>query len=1029
MGQVRVYRYVDAALIRAAAYPSGLVLPPPPDLSGDGDANAGRWRHWIEQVWAQEPVALAVEQASPVLADRISQLCAGLTGQPGQVRRIAVSLHRYLLRLRHRSTPFGLFAGIAPARIGPGLVVRWGEDHRLVARVDAVWLADVIARLEACPELLRRLPVMADSTCFVRDGRLVVPCQQPPLDSRSAPAEVSVRHTRAVQTVVAAAALPVAAGDLAAKLAASYPDTPPETIESFLAELVSRRVLLTSLRPPMTVTDTLGHVIGQLSAVDAGNIAAVAPAVRALHEIQATLARHTGATSATRRGLRASAAEAMTAQSSIAEQPLAGDLRLDCSLTLPSEVAREAEKAAGALARLTPFPSGSLAWQDYHTRFLERYGTGTLVPVVRLTDPDTGLGFPAAYRGSLAPRPAPALTARDERLLALAQRAACEGTREIVLTEALLSGLAPGPAGIPLPQIDLRFQLRAPTPGALERGDFTLAVTGLTPAAGATAGRFLDLLDTADRDRMTVAYTSLPTLDSDAIRAQVSSPPLHVRTENVSRAPALWPVISVAEHRSGPALPLEDLAVTADVTRLYLMSLATGRPVEPTVMNAVDLANFTHPLARLLCELPRARAAAFGPFTWGAASRLPFLPGVRYGRTVLAPPTWRIEGAELAGPEASFAQWTASLAAWRRRFRLPGTIDLGDDDRLLRLELDHNADAALLRAELHRSGHATLREAPGPTAYGWFDGRAHEITLALASARPPGPPRSGVRTRAVVVEHDHGHLPGASTCAYLKLYGHPDRVPEILTSHLSRLWDGWDSPPEWWFVRYRDPLDHLRLRFRLPHPEAFGQVCARVGAWAANLRRRGLLGQVQWDTYYPEAGRYGTGPTLTAAEAVFVADSAAAIAQLTLTASGAASPQAIIAASLVDLAASITGDTGSGMRWMIDHVTAGTAAHPARPVHQEATRLANPRDNFASLRDLPGSDRVTAAWATRREAVEHYRIRLAADGGEPEAVLPSLMHLHHLRAAGIDEAGEHACYRLSRSVALAWASRSAGAVS
>ena len=33
-----------------------------------------------------------------------------------------------------------------------------------------------------------------------------------------------------------------------------------------------------------------------------------------------------------------------------------------------------------------------------------------------------------------------------------------------------------------------------------------------------------------------------------------------------------------------------------------------------------------------------ARAAACGPFSWGAANRLPFLPRVRYGRTILRPP-------------------------------------------------------------------------------------------------------------------------------------------------------------------------------------------------------------------------------------------------------------------------------------------------------------------------------------------------------------------------------------------------------
>jgi lantibiotic biosynthesis protein len=262
--------------------------------------------------------------------------------------------------LRYRPTPFGLFAGIAPARIGPGLAVRWAEEHRPVARADAVWLAELIGRLEACPELLRRLPILADSTCFVRDGRLVVPCQQPAHDSRTAPREVSVRHTRAVQIVIAAAALPVTAGDLASELAARYPGMPAGAIESLLAELVACRVLLTGLRPPMTATDALGHVAAQLSAVGADTIPAVAATVRAVREIQAALARHDGAAHGDREGLRRAAATAMTAQASVTEQPLAVDLRLDCSLTLPYPVIREAEKAADALARLTPSPESSL---------------------------------------------------------------------------------------------------------------------------------------------------------------------------------------------------------------------------------------------------------------------------------------------------------------------------------------------------------------------------------------------------------------------------------------------------------------------------------------------------------------------------------------------------------------------------------------------------------------------------------------------------------------------------------------------
>jgi len=1028
---VRVYRYVDAALVRAVAHPGGLMLPPAPEeLTGCARMDAERWRHWIERVWSNDPFAEAVELASPVLADRVRR-CAEHAQPPKQIQRTGTSLHRYLLRLQHRSTPFGLFAGVSPAHFGPGLMVRWGEEHRPTARVDAVWLSQVIARLEACPELLRRLPVMANSTCFVRDERLVTPYQRPNHDNRRAPAEISVRHTPAVRAVMTTASAPVITGDLAGQLAADYPDTPTEGIEALLAELLVRGFLFTSLRPPMTVTDPLGHVIDQLMAVNAENITPMAPTVRALRDIAATLTRHGEARPEVRRGLRASVTEVMTAQSgTTVEQPLAVDLRLDCSLTLPQEVAHEAEKAVGALARLTPLPSGSPAWQDYHSRFLERFGSNALIPVGHLTDPDTGLDFPAGYRGSLLPQSAPGLTDRDEQLLALAQRAACAGVREVTLTDALMNDLAHGTSAIPLPHIDVRFHLQAPTRSALERGDFTLVVTGLTPAAGATAGRFLPLLDDADRDRMADAYASLPTLNSDALRAQVSCPPLHVRTDNVGRAPALWQhVISLAEHRSDAVLQLDDLAVTADATRLYLVSLSTRRPVEPAVLNAVDTANFTHPLARLLCELPRARAAVFGPFAWGAASCLPFLPGIRHGRSVLAAAAWRIEATALAGRDASLPEWAESLAAWRQRFHVPDTVDLGDDDRRLHLTLNQRSDAALLRAELNRTGHATVRAAPEGGAYGWFGGRAHEITLTLASTRSPVPSSASTRaTGPAPVGRDHGHLPGASTWASAKLYGHPDRVPDILTSHLPRLWDGWDNPPEWWFVRCRDPQDHLRLHLRLHHPEMFGHVASRVGMWAADLRQRGLLGHLQWDTYYPETGRYGAGAAMSAAEAVFAADSTAALAQMVFTTTGAAHPQAVMTASLIDLATAVIGDVSTAMRWLVDHISTGATTHPTRPIHQETMHLANPDNSFAALRDLSGGSDVIAAWTARHEAIDTYRARLTACGGtDPQVILPSLMHTHHLRTAGIDEADEHICYRLARSAALAGIARGGGA--
>lgn len=1020
-----MYQNIDTALVRAAAGPDAKELPALPDVDEQAPGAVDAWRQWLEDVWSHQAVAEAVEVASPVLANRISAICSGPARRPRQVRKAAASLARYLLRVQHRATPFGLFAGVAATSFGPRLELSWGEKHHVSARPDAVWLADVITRLEGCPELLRRLPVVADQTCVVRDGALTIPHRQQHYaqDAPGRAASVSLAYTKAVDMVLRSAQSPVVVGDLADALAIRYPDTPMHAIDGLLDKLVGQRVLISSLRAPMTVFDALGHLVDQLAAARADDLPSLTPVVQQLRELRNEVGRHDGAAPEARRESRAAISARMAAMSTVGTQPLAVDLGLDCSLTLPQEVAREAERAATVLAHLTPLPSGYAAWQEYHARFLERYGIGAHVPVRELIDPDTGLGFPAGYRGSLLQQSTPALTARDEQLLEMAQRAALDGTDEIVLDDETITALSSSPSQVPA-HAQMSFRLHAPTRTALESGAFELVVVGLTAGAGNTVGRFLSLLDPADLDHFTEAYAALPTRDPGALPAQISSPPLRARTENVARAPLTLPyLISLAEHdTSNRALPLHDLAVGAHAERMYLVSLSQGRTVEPTLLNAVNLPNYTHPLARFLHEVHRARTAVLAPFSWGAARHLPFLPRIRYGRTVLAPARWRLTRADLGGPKAPWPDWTDSVAAWRNRSPLPHSVFLGDDDQRLRLSLDNQAHLRLLRAHLERQDHATLHEAPDPTAYGWFGGRAHEITMALATAPKPTP-RPARRSAPITVARDDGHLPGTSPWAYAKLYGHPDRVPDILTRHLPDLLTGWDALVEWWFVRYSDPDPHLRLRFLLPHEDAYGEAVRRVGTWAAGLRASGLLGRATWDTYYPETGRYGSGAAMAAAETAFAADSRAAIAQLKLTAGTGLHP-AVTAASTIDLVTTLTGNTAAAMRWLTNTIGKPSGPAPARQVHNEAMRLADPHRDFAALRALPGGEETVGAWIERRQALTAYSNHLTGEKGPAQdSVLNSLLHMHHIRTAGIHPTCERDCRRLARAAALSWLAR------
>ncbi|MDX3588258.1 lantibiotic dehydratase [Streptomyces europaeiscabiei] len=1014
-----MYRAIDASMIRASVFPLAATLPAWPDLDGEAPADVERWRNWIAQVWADDTRAASIDFAAPLLATAIRDGLDGERQRPRTVRRTAASLARYLLRMQHRATPFGLFAGPAPVSIGGTARVTWGKEHRAFARADAEWLNIAITALEGNREVLRRLPVVADPTCTIRGNRVAVPHQS----GTHGPTDTTLRRTRAVEAVLTLARTPIMVGDLVGKLHGAYPDTPTAVIEDMVSSLVAHRVLLTSLHAPMTCDDALGHLIAQLDATSAAATSGGAEAVVELRKIHQLLTLHDIAAQGEQQALRVQAAARMNTLTDTTTHTLVVNVRPDCDIVLPTAVTREAERALKVVSRISPYPNGSPAWQDYRARFLERYSMGAIVSLRDLTDPDTGLGFPVGYRGTVLKRPVLATTRRDDHLLALAQSAAFNDRRGVALTEENIKAMSLGePTQVPA-HVELCFTVLSPSLEDLEHGRFHLVTAGLSLAAGTTTGRFLTMLDQSDRDRMTAEYAALPTLAAGAVRGQVSSPPLRIPTRNVGCAPAVVPhVLSVGEYNPDATLDLDDLGVVADSRCLYLLSLSTGQFIEPSVMNAVELSSATHPLVRFVTEMHRSHTAILTPFAWGAAARLPFLPEVRVGRTILSAACWRLNARDLSDDSRD---WMFRFTDWRIRYGVPRTVYVGGNDQRLRLDLDISAHRQLLRAELDRHRTVTLHEAPDEAAFGWV-GRAHEITVSFASDQPPS--LAPINRTATVVRHDSSRLPGAGEWAYLKLYGNADRAPELLTSHLPSLLHDWDADARtWWFTRYNDPDSHLRLRLRLPNPNAFGEAAQHVAAWADELRAEGLLQRVQWDTDEPETGRYGTGPALTAAEQVFVADSAAALAQIALPIPDRLWP-AVTAASFVDIADAFLGSPTDGRAWLTTNLLKNEGGATTRDVLAAAVRLSSPGPDHAAMRALPNGEHLVTTWARRRTALTAYRQALETHGADPAAVLPSLLHMHHNRVAGIDPDSEAICRRLARAAALSWTAREEGAL-
>jgi lantibiotic biosynthesis protein len=459
-----LYQCAGTAVLRASSALPGPGLPPWPAPAG----TAGHWRSWLAPVWADDPFRRAVTVASPDLAGQVAAVLDGRVTDLRRARRASLAVARYAIRHARRSTPFGLFAGVAPARFGGPPAARVGDAHETACRPGPEWLDAAIGAIEADSGAMADAEVTVNNLAIVRDGRVRVPAE--------GTSEFSLKLTPAAALVLEAARAPVRCSALAGKLAAEFPQAGEDRCATLVTELLRARVLRSALRAPATVADPASILpAGSLPAGGRGRIAV--------------------------------------------------DMRLDASVRLPDAVATEAETAATVLARLAAHPFGTLAWQRYISLFAARWGGGGEVSLEQLTDPATGLGLPDGF--GTASEPPRTMTLRDRLLLELAGTAALEGRRSAVLTEGMITALeaaAGGPASALAPHFEVCAQVQASSLGALAKGSFRLRVHTVSRSAGTMTGRFWHVLPEAAE-----GIAGLPTVDPWAELAQLSFHPSRVR--------------------------------------------------------------------------------------------------------------------------------------------------------------------------------------------------------------------------------------------------------------------------------------------------------------------------------------------------------------------------------------------------------------------------------------------------------------------------------------------------------------------
>ncbi|MEA2570282.1 MAG: lantibiotic biosynthesis protein [Acidobacteriota bacterium] len=852
-------------------------------------------RERLQALLSRPEVADAIFLASPDIMESIGAWRREPDSKKG--RRTEQGLVRYFLRMVTRSTPFGLFSGCTPGRIGEQtrLALTERNAYRRHSRLDMDYLHALCEHLARIPEIRSDLTFRPNSTLYETAGRLRF------AESRVAGRQrtyhlVAFDAFDALRDTLQRARGGARLRELAEALVASDPDgeITMEDAAAFVDDVVDNQLLLPDLALAVTGDESTADLLQQLEGVAAAGDARtrLAGAAHAL----ASIDRCASSSTEERYRLIARELEPLGVPVELRRLFQVDLIKPPSDVVLGENVVAEILRGVEIL-HLFSQQRGEPAFDEFRSAFSERYGSDREVPLLVALDEENGIGYERA--GSAAAEASPLLAGLPLRSRVERQRVAL-GPSDAVLLQLLVRALGEGRTEIELIDEDLaRLQnidrpplpdafhamatIAATSPEAVERGDYRVHLHFASGPSGARMlGRFCHA-DAAIREGVEQHLAAEEALRPGALFAEIVHLPAG-RIGNILARPVLRKYEIPFLGRSGAPedaqIPLDDLLVSVSGDRIRLRSKRLDREVIPRLTSAHNTTSESLGVYRFLAAVSQGLGMQWN---WGPLETLPFLPRIVSGRLVLARARWRIMSAQIQTIAASSgAARYRAVQRLREEHRMPRYVVLTDGDHELLVDFENvlalDAVVELVRnredfvfTELYPAPDQLCAEGPEGSFF-------HELVIPFAKRAPVAAPAPAVRkSPAPLIQRTFA--PG-SEWLFAKFYTGTATADRVLAEEIAPLAADAianSAADRWFFIRYSDPHWHLRIRFHGDPRTLRESVQPALQAAGSRLLDAGLAWKVQFDTYEREVERYGGAEAIDLVEEIFFRDSVAVI--------------------------------------------------------------------------------------------------------------------------------------------------------
>lgn len=372
-------------------------------------------------------------------------------------------------------------------------------------------------------------------------------------------------------------------------------------------------------------------------------------------------------------------------------------------------------------------------------------------------------------------------------------------------------------------------------------------------------------------DHIRTAAKQLASLEEAANPGVVFAEISHIcddHTANIDRRPHLYnyeiPILSGSSMDQDRHLPLSDLWIMVREGQIILWSKKLRKRIIPRLSSAFNYLRNDLSVFRFLCDLQQQGLKTNFNFELSEFfPALDFYPRVQYGAAILQLAEWHLKTDRLTelATCTSESEQISQLKKWQMQLAWPQYITLSEHDNELVFNTTEDSSLLFLAASLKGLKKAIIKEFPfcDDCLSVLMDSKrkpyTHQIVATLfhnnAIYKAPKPKPSGS------FQLRRKYMPG-SEWLYCKIYAHPRSANEILLQYVSPLLGSKQAKKfvkKWFFIRYKDPSYHLRIRINID-TEFTGKIMTLLNRRFSRLADSGIISNFQISTYEREIERY-----------------------------------------------------------------------------------------------------------------------------------------------------------------------------